>query len=227
MGSLFLATLGFVAGHFLLSAPPLRSRLAALLGEKAFLGVYSLLMAAFLAWAVMAYRAAPAVVLWDLGPLGRRLPLVVMPAALLLAVAGFTTRSATAVGGEAVLAAGRGVSGIFTITRHPFLWGAGLWSLAHLAANGDQASLILFGGVAALSFGGMLAIDHKRAVSGGEAWRDYSVRTSVLPFAAAIAGRVRVDWAGIGWLRLGAAVAIYLALVAGHGRLFGVAALVW
>lgn len=225
MGPLFLATLGFVAGHFLLSVPAVRSRLVAALGEKAFLGAYSLLMVAFLAWAVMAYRAAPAVVLWDLGPLGRRLPLVVMPAALLLAVAGFTTRSATAVGGEAVLASGKGVSGIFTITRHPFLWGAGLWSLAHLAANGDQASLILFGGMAALSFGGMLAIDHKRAVSGGEAWREFSARTSVLPFAAALSGRVRLDWAGIGWLRLVAALALYGGLIALHGSFFGAPAL--
>ncbi len=225
MGSLLLATLGFVAGHFLLSAPPVRGRLAAALGEKAFLGVYSLLMAAFLVWAVMAYRGAPAVPLWDLGPLGRRLPLVVMPAALLLAVAGFSTRSATAVGGEAVLAAGRGAIGIFTITRHPFLWGAGLWSLAHLAANGDQASLILFGGMAVLSFAGMAAIDHKRAATGGEAWRRFAGQTSVLPFAAALAGRARVDWVGIGWARLAAAVAIYLALAAGHQWMFGVAAL--
>jgi uncharacterized membrane protein len=225
MGPLFLAMLGFVAGHFLLSAPPLRDRLVAAVGEKAFLGVYSLVMVAFLAWAVIAYRAAPALPLWDLGPVGRRLPLVVMPAALLLAVAGFTTRSATAVGGEAVLAAGRGANGIFTITRHPFLWGAGLWALAHLAANGDQASLILFGGIAVLSFGGMLAIDHKRAASGGEAWRRFSERTSVLPFAAALAGRTRVDWGGIGWLRLAAAVAIYLGLAAGHGWMFGVVAL--
>lgn len=225
MGSLLLAMFGFVAGHFLLSAPPLRNRLVAAVGEKAFLGVYSLAMVGFLAWAVMAYRAAPAVPLWDLGPVGRRLPLVVMPAALLLAVAGFTTRSATAVGGEAVLAAGSGADGIFTITRHPFLWGAGLWALAHLAANGDQASLVLFGGLAVLSFAGMAAIDHKRAASGGEAWRRFSERTSALPFAAALAGRTRVDWAGIGWLRLAAAVAIYLALAAGHGWLFGVVAL--
>jgi uncharacterized membrane protein len=225
MVALFLAVLGFVGGHLLLSAAPVRARLVAALGEKGFLGAYSLLMVAFLVWAVAAYRGAPAVVLWDLGPLGRRLPLVVMPAALLLAVAGLSTRSATAVGGEAVLAAGRGASGIFTITRHPFLWGTGLWALAHLAANGDQASLILFGGMAVLSFGGMLAIDHKRAATGGEAWRDFSARTSVLPFAAAVTGRTRVDWGGIGWVRLAAAVALYLALAAGHGWLFGVAAL--
>lgn len=30
-------------------------------------------------------------------------------------------------------------------TRHPMLWGVALWSLAHLLANGDFASLLLFG----------------------------------------------------------------------------------
>ncbi len=32
------------------------------------------------------------------------------------------------------------------IFQHPMLWGTVLWSTAHLAANGDLASLLLFGG---------------------------------------------------------------------------------
>lgn len=32
------------------------------------------------------------------------------------------------------------------LTRHPMLWGVTLWALAHLLANGDLASTILFGG---------------------------------------------------------------------------------
>ncbi|MDQ1847583.1 NnrU family protein [Gemmobacter fulvus] len=31
--------------------------------------------------------------------------------------------------------------------RHPMLWGTVIWSLAHLAVNGDRASLLLFGGI--------------------------------------------------------------------------------
>lgn len=34
-----------------------------------------------------------------------------------------------------------------TWLRHPMLTGMGLWALAHLIANGDLASLILFGGL--------------------------------------------------------------------------------
>ncbi|MDQ2066169.1 NnrU family protein [Xinfangfangia sp. CPCC 101601] len=31
--------------------------------------------------------------------------------------------------------------------RHPMLWGAVIWSVAHLLVNGDRASLVLFGGI--------------------------------------------------------------------------------
>lgn len=226
MLSLFIAMLGFVGGHFLLSAPALRSRLVAALGEKVFLGIYSLVSVAFLTWAAMAYRSAPMVPLWELGAIARRIPLVVMPGALILAVAGLTTRSATAVGGERLLDAEEPVNGIFTVTRHPFLWGAGLWAASHLAANGDAASLILFGGLGVLAFGGMPAIDHKRSLGSETGWKRYSARTSLLPFAAALTGRTRIDWRGIGWWRLALAVALYVAIAAGHGWLFGVPSLV-
>lgn len=33
------------------------------------------------------------------------------------------------------------------IVRHPQLWAARLWAIAHLMVNGDLASLILFGGI--------------------------------------------------------------------------------
>lgn len=221
MTSLLVAMVGFVGGHFLLSHPPVRAQLVSAMGEKAFLAVYSVASLVFVAWAVAAYREAPLILLYDLGPFGRRLPVVMMPAALMLAVAGLTTRSATAVGGERTLAAGSGPAGIFTITRHPFLWGTGLWAIAHLAANGDASSVALFGGMAVLSFGGMLAIDHKRSASCGEAWRGYSARTSLLPFAAALQARTRIDWRGIGWVRVAAAVALYFGIAHGHGWLFG------
>ena len=224
MASLMVAMAGFVGGHFLLSHPSVRAQLVNAMGEKAFLAVYSVISVVFLAWAVAAYRGAPLVFVFDLGPFGHRLPLVIMPAALMLAVAGLTTRSATAVGGEKLLAARATPGGIFTITRHPFLWGTGLWALAHLAANGDASSIVFFGGMAVLSFGGMMAIDHKRSVSADDAWRTYSSRTSLLPFGAALGGRIRVDWRGIGWIRVAVAIALYFAIAHGHRWLFGVQA---
>jgi uncharacterized membrane protein len=129
----------------------------------------------------------------------------------------------TAVGGERHWNAP--VRGAGTITRHPFLWGAGLWALAHLAANGDAASLILFGGIAMLAFAGMRAIDHKRALKLGDDWRTITARTSLVPFAAALAGRTSIDWAGIGWVRPVIGVALYVGFMHWHAALFGVSAL--
>jgi uncharacterized membrane protein len=220
---LSLAMLGFVGGHFLLSHPPIRSKLVAAVGEKVFLGAYSLIAVVFIGWAVMAYADAPRVTVWNLGPWARYAPLVVMPFALILAVLGLTSKNPTMVGGERF--AGEAVSGAMTVTRHPFLWGAGLWALAHLFPNGEAASLILFGGMVLLSFGGMAAIDHKRSLALGEAWHSISNRTSRIPFAAAIEGRILVDWKGIGWWRPLLGLVLYVGILMGHDTLFGVPAL--
>lgn len=36
---------------------------------------------------------------------------------------------------------------LYPIMRHPMLWGTVIWAGAHLLVNGDQASIILFGGI--------------------------------------------------------------------------------
>lgn len=213
---------GFVGGHFLLSWPPVRTRLVAVLGEKPFLGAYALVSVVFLAWAVMAYRGAPLVGMWDLGIAGGIVAAGLTPIALVLALVGLTTPNPTAVGGERVLDATQAVRGIVTITRHPFLWGVALWAVAHLAANGDAASAMLFGGMLILSLGGMLAIDQRRALRLGDAWRAFAAKTSLVPFAAAAAGRVKVDWKGIGWWRPVLGIAVYIILLFSHRWLFGV-----
>lgn len=207
----------FVASHFLLSWPPLRARLVGALGERGFLGAYSLVAFALLGWAIVAFRAAPHVAVW-LPPAGmRHLAFAIMPVAFVLAVVGLTTRNPTAVGGEG--AACEAPRGIVTATRHPFLWGVALWALAHVAANGDAAGMMLFIGMGVLALGGMAAIDHKRTLRLGPPWREFAARTSALPFAAALGGRNRVDWAGIGWLRpLAGLLAFALAMVI-HGWL--------
>lgn len=222
LSALLIAMVGFVGGHFLLSWPPVRSRLVAALGERPFLGAYALVSALFLAGAVMAYRGAPSVAIWEFGLAGRSVAMALMPIAVVLAVIGLITPNPTAVGGERLHDANRAARGIVTITRHPFLWGTTLWSVAHLAANGDAASAMLFGGMLILSLGGMAAIDHKRALRLGESWQAFAAKTSLVPFAAAAAGRVKVDWKGIGWWRPVPGVVLYTILLYSHGWLFGV-----
>lgn len=48
--------------------------------------------------------------------------------------------------------------------RHPMLWGAVIWAVAHLLVNGDLASLILFGGI------GIWALIQMALINRAEAW---------------------------------------------------------
>lgn len=43
--------------------------------------------------------------------------------------------------------------------RHPMLWGAVVWAVAHLLVNGDVASLILFGGIGLWALAEMAVIN--------------------------------------------------------------------
>ena len=153
------------------------------------------------------------------------MPLLVVPVALLLVVAGLSTPNPSTVGQNARLEQGGAVRGILRVTRNPFLWGVGLWALAHLVPNGDAASLVLFGTLAVLALGGSVLIDAKLARRLGPAWDRYAAETSNVPFAAILAGRQRFVWAEIGWVRLAAALVLYAALLHGHRWLFGVSPL--
>jgi len=220
--ALLAAVAVFVGGHFILSSVAVRGPIIKALGINGFRTLYSLVVVAGLAWTIVAYAAAPQDPLWaDTAGL-RHLPLAVMPFACILAVCGLTTQNVTMIAGERYLDGPRPLWGIVTVTRHPFLWGTGLWAVSHFLANGDQASVILFGGMAILSFGGMAHIDHRRRASLGAAWGPVELTTSVVPFVAAIQGRTRVDWAGIGLARVAAGIALYAALILTHGWVIGV-----
>src|SRR3712207_3640963 len=63
MVGLLLAVLSFVGSHELLSHP-LRRSLVARLGEKGFLGLYSLVALAAFGWVLFEYHRAPDIRLW-------------------------------------------------------------------------------------------------------------------------------------------------------------------
>src|SRR5256885_1673022 len=63
MAMLALATAVFLATHYV-SSTPLRSGLVALLGENAYLGLYTLVSLVTLAWMIWAYVKAPYERLW-------------------------------------------------------------------------------------------------------------------------------------------------------------------
>ncbi|MFL7901378.1 NnrU family protein [Azospirillum argentinense] len=214
--------------HFGISSTPLRAALVGRLGEKPYLGLYSLVSALAFWWLVAAYNAAPHVPVWP--PVGGLawVPVLLVPVALFLLVAGLSTPNPTSVGQERLLAGDREpVRGILRVTRNPFLWGVGLWAVAHMVPNGDLASLILFGTLALLALGGSVLIDAKLARRLGADWDRYAARTSNLPFAAILAGRQSLVWREIGWWRPAVALLVYGGLLHLHRMLFGASPLPW
>lgn len=224
---LIAATLAFVGGHFLLSSRPLRPILNDRFGERAFRLIYSAAMTVSLIWMIAAFRAAPVVPVWQPAPVLAWVPLLVMPFASILLVAGLTSPNPTLVGGERFLdgTPGSPAVGMLSITRHPFLWGTGLWALSHLVANGDLSSIVMMSGIAILSFAGMHHIDLRRESNLGATWGPMKLTTSVLPFGAALTRRTKVDWRGIGWWRPALGLVVYAALLHLHRGLIGVSPL--
>lgn len=219
---LFLAALVFTGGHYFLSAEPVRSRLVARLGEPRFLAAYSAIMLAAFAWLILSYIRAPHVPHWAPPGWARYLALAVMPIAFILLAGALRPDNPTSVGALARTEARS--PGFFAVTRHPFLWAATLWALAHIPANGDAASLILFGGILLLALPGTAVLDGKLRRRYPEGFARLARATSNVPLAAVVAGR-----ASFGARDFVAPVAIglvaFLVLLYLHRWLFGVSPL--
>lgn len=181
----------FAATHMVLSSRTLRPRLAGALGERGFLGVYSLVaFAAFvpLVWVYIANRHEGAL-LWALpiGTAGLWALYVGQGIAWTIALAGLTSPSPATVG----LPEDRRPTeprGIHRITRHPLFMGLGLSGLLHLPVNGFASDVAFWAGFPLFAILGCAHQDaRKRATQAGYA--DWIARTPFLPFAGASALR--------------------------------------
>jgi uncharacterized membrane protein len=215
------AAIVFLAIH-LLPGTPLRGQAVRALGEGGYRGLFSLFSAVVLVWMAMAYAGAPHEELWPQWPWTRWVPLFVMPFALILFVCSLTTRNPSMAGMERAVDPQFAVGGILTVTRHPMLWSFALWALAHLPSNGDRASLWLFGSLALLALAGMAIIDRRKGEEIGAAWGPILMRTSAIPFLAALQGRTKIDWRGIGWWRPLLGLFLYALILGGHRHVFSV-----
>jgi len=220
--SLVIAGIAFCGSHVLLSSTGLRGSLRDQLGERGFLAVYSLTALVTFAWFLMAYARAPTILLWPRQMWMALVPIVVMPLATVLLVAGYTTPNPTAVGMERAARADDPAPGLLRVTRHPVMWAIGLWAVSHMIANGDLRSLLFFGAFAALSLGGTLLIDRKKRLALGSNWSRLAEVTSNLPFAALATGRTRLRWRDISLLRVIAGLLLYAVLYNAHALIAGV-----
>lgn len=217
MLQLTIACLVFLALHVVPSTP-LRTALARAIGERPYLGLFSLASLCGIVWMVIAYKAAPVAVLW---PGLRQLPSAIMPFALILVVAGGMTPNPTAVGAGRLLERDNPARGILRITRHPIMWGIMLWAGAHLLARGELRSTLFFGSFLLLAAAGTVLMDRRKAARFGERWTHFAQSTSNLPFLAIAQGRNHFAWREIGIPKVVIALVLFAVIFHFHVWLFG------
>ena len=135
----------FIAVHSIPSFVPLRAALVARLGPAPYRGVFSLVALAGLVMVVWGFSRAPFEPVYTAPNWGRDVAAFAVPIALVL------------------FAAANMPTHIRAMLRHPMLLGLLLWALAHLLANGELRSVVLFG-----SFAGYAVLDLVSAVVRGK-----------------------------------------------------------
>jgi len=120
----------FLGVHTLTTQRELRARLIASTGEGSYKIGYALASAAGLAlivWGFARYRATGWIDVWYPPTALKHITVALMLPAVIMVVASYIR--------------GR----IYTTLKHPMLTGIKLWAAAHLLANGDLGSILLFG----------------------------------------------------------------------------------
>jgi uncharacterized membrane protein len=120
----------FFGVHLLTTQRGLRARLVAAWGEggyKSGYSVVSLLGLVLIVWGFADYRATGWIDVWHPPKALKHVAIALMLPAVILVVASYLR--------------GR----IYLTLKHPMLAGVKLWAAAHLLANGDLGSIILFG----------------------------------------------------------------------------------
>ena len=188
LASLVAASAAFVGSHFALSHP-LRAPLVRRLGEKGFLGVYSLVAFATLGWMIWAFRAVPkGLPLWNGAD---ALPWAI---ASLLTLAGTVLFAGSLRGNPAMpdprpdAVTGAQARGVFAVTRHPMMWGFALWAIAHILVAPEPRQIVLAGAILVLALLGAHLQDRKKEALVGKAWAAWEARTRYWPRWTALPG---------------------------------------
>jgi uncharacterized membrane protein len=219
IGALWLL---FAATHMGLSSTGLRPRLASALGERGFLGAYSLVaLAVFvpLVWFYLAHRHEGAL-LWApaVGSAGRWAIYGLQCVAWSLVAAGLVQPSPVTVGLPEAMRP-REASGIHRVTRHPVFMGLGLAGALHLVSpgNGFASDVAFWAGFPVFALIGCLHQDRRKLAGGDAAYRAWHRGTAFLPFTggAALRGLRELPTFAI---PLGVALAVALRWL--HGPLF-------
>ncbi len=216
----------FVGTHFVLSHP-LRAPLADRMGERRFQIVYSIVAIATFVMVIQAWRGMPTETpLWAVGD-----GLWIVASALVLFASvlfmGSLIGNPALPAPNAALAAQAAPRGVFAITRHPMMWGFGLWAIAHALVVPTPGQFVLSAIIAFLALAGSAGQDVKKARLMGDAWRHWAARTSFIPFARQIGGAAPWGDTIPRPHALFGGIVLWLAATWGHGALGYMVAGIW
>ena len=136
----------FLGIHLVTTRRDLRARLIASWGEGSYKIGFSLVSAmglALIVWGFASYRATGWIDVWSPPRMMKHITEALMLPAVILVVASYIR--------------GR----IYATLKHPMLAGVKLWAFAHLLANGDLGSIILFGSVLAWAVIDRISLKHR------------------------------------------------------------------
>lgn len=211
----------FGGTHIVLSSARFRPKLVAQLGERPFLGLYSLVAFATLIPLFVFYfrhkHAGPQ--LWTtLGPhlLARDVNLLFMALAFVLLISGLVSRPPSA-----MMTSGTPTPyGITRITRHPTFAAFFLFGLAHCLVNGTIGDLIFFGGFFVFARLGAWHQDTRKVVE-VPGYAEFKAATSFIPFAAILSGKQPFPRGELRWGVILLAVVVFYVVRAYHPHFFG------
>ncbi len=213
----------FAGTHTALSHPPIRARLVNRLGERAFLGVYSLVAFATFIPLVSTYfgnRSSQAVPLAALAtaPGIWWVTILLMLLAISLLVLAYSRLNPVS---SLMEKSSSGAKGMLRITRHSAFMGLAIFGLAHLFVNHSAIDRAFFGGMFLYALLGAAHQDWRRRQSKKPELQRFFVETSFFPFVAIATGRNRFEPRELRPIALIAAIVIFALVFAFHHRLFG------
>ena len=165
--------------------PATRGRLIERIGNGPYRGLFALDIVIALVLIVLGYRSAPIVPVYAPPLYGSPIILGVMLLSFIL------------------FAAANAPGNIKRFVRHPMLTGMVVWAGAHLLANGDERSIILFGGLGAWASIAMLTISLR-----DKGWE----KPGAVPFSRDL-------------MTIVASAALFAIVLYSHGAIFGVSPL--
>ena len=143
---MILGLMLFFAAHVFTTKREARAQAIARLGEGTYKILYAAVSLAGLAliiWGFAHYRAAGMIPVWEPPVAFKHITVALMLPAVILVVASYLR--------------GR----IYATLKHPMLAGIKLWAAAHLLANGDLGSIILFGSFLAWAVYDRISLKHR------------------------------------------------------------------